>query len=163
MKKYFEVVKLFSDRIFVWDVLRFSTLLEFELNGVLTQYFIRSDRYESAMEFLLPELSFGRKIDLLTRISIRKSLLSYQRAVTGLRKFQKIRNIVAHSPILSTSKAKSLSKDGNYKRIIHEYPEGMQEEWWLTSRSLLRLLRVREFKNQQSDEVINLMMIRIKD
>jgi hypothetical protein len=163
MKSEREIWKLLSNRTFIGDVLRYFTSLEFELNAVIAQYFIRSDRYEDAMEVLLPELSLGRKLELLTRLPIRKSLLSYQRAISGLRRFQRVRNIVAHNPHISFSKAKSLSNDGNYRQILHEYPKGMQEEFKLTRRSLSRLLRVREFRNPQSNEVINTWTIWFKN
>ena len=60
MKSDREIWELFCNRTFVGDVLRYSALLEFELNAVIAQYFIRSDRYEDAVQILLPELSFGR-------------------------------------------------------------------------------------------------------
>ena len=150
-----EIWYLFSDSSFVGDVLRKTTQLEFDLDAVLTQYFIRSDRFEAAMELLLPELTFGRKIDLLTHLPLRKSLLSYGRAIEGLRKFQRIRNIVAHSPHVSFSTAKKLARDGNYKRLLHDYPEGLLAEFGQTARSLIRLLRVREFQDPSSGDVVD--------
>jgi hypothetical protein len=159
MKTESEIWHLFSDRKFIGSILRHTTLLEFELNGLLAQYFIRSDRYEEAMELLLPELSFGRKIDLFKRLPIRKSLKSYQTAISGLRRFQRIRNIVAHTPHISRSRSKEFTKDGNYKRILHDYPEGTLDEFRNTSRSLTRLLRVKEFINPNTEEVLEPMMI----
>ena len=155
MKSEHEVWRLLSDSEFVGDVLRYFTQLEFDLNALLSQYFIRSDRYKIAMDLLLPELSFGRKIDLFTNLPIRKTLLSYERAISGLRRFQKIRNLVAHNPHISRSMAKKIAADGNLRQIIHGYPEGMIDEYRLTRRSLSRLLRVREFKNPESNEVIS--------
>jgi len=150
-----EIWFLFSSSQFVGDVLRQTTRLEFDLDTVLAQYFIRSDRYEAAMEFLIPEISFGRKIDLFSNLQIRKSLLSYRRSIAGLRKFQKIRNIIAHSPHVSFTKAKKLARDGNYRKMLHGFPDGMLEESNGTARSLSRLLRVREFRNPFSADAID--------
>jgi hypothetical protein len=159
MKSDGEIWQLFYDSTFVGDVMRYSTLLEFALNAVIAQYYIRSDRYEEAMEDLLPELSFGKKLDLLTHLPIRKKLSSYQKAISGIRQFLKIRNIVAHNPSISQSRVKQLSKDDSCKKILQEYPEGMKEVYYLTSIALSRLLKVRELRNPQNNEVIDSMSI----
>jgi hypothetical protein len=163
MKSYREIWELFYDHTFVGNVLRYSTLLEFELNALIAQYFIRSDRYEYAMEELLPELTFGKKIDILTHLPVRKSLSSYQQAISGLRRFQKIRNIVAHNPSVSLSKAKLFSNDGNFKQMLQEYPTGMQQEYRQTLRALSRLLKIREFRNAQSNKAIDSQTISLRN
>lgn len=163
MKSYLAIWELFFNAEFVGNVLRFSTLLEFELNALIAQYYVRSDRYEFAIEELLSELSFGKKIDILSNLPIRKSLSSYRQGVSGLRRFQKIRNVIAHNPSVSKSKAKLLSTDGNFKRMLQEYPEGMQLEYRLTLRSLSRLIRTREFRNPHSNKVVDSEWISLKN
>ena len=87
----YRIKKLFSDKEFVGNVLQWSTRLEFWLECVLVQYFCRADRQRLSLEELLPEVTFSRKIELLSRLRIRKRVSSHRAAVRGLRRFRRVR------------------------------------------------------------------------
>ena len=154
-----KVRDLFSDSEFVGNVIRYSTFLEFDLDCVLCQYFIREDRIDDGLDLLLSEFTFGRKIGLLTNLPIRKSLISYQRSISGLRRFQRIRNLVAHDWTINISKVRKLLECKQYDDLLIDYPDGMKRAFRVTRRALCRLIRVKEFKNPHKPSGIQRLSI----
>lgn len=159
-----KVQNLFSNRDFVGDVIKFTALLEFELDCLLAQYFLREDRIEDGMVFLISNLTFNNKVETLAKLQIRKSVESFPRAISGLRRFRKIRNIAAHSWIISLSDAKNLLGGIEYQRMLLDYPDGLSKEFDETRKCLWRLARVKEFlgvngKKTVDSSVISVMKI----
>jgi hypothetical protein len=79
-----EVRDLFSDHEFIGHVLRFSSLVEFDLDVLLVVYFTRSDRAEHFLESVLAHLTFDRKIRVLGGLPLRKSLKTFVRVLPDL-------------------------------------------------------------------------------
>ncbi len=139
-----KVKSLFSNRDFVGAVIRYTALLEFELDGLLAQYFLREDRIEGGISLLIPHLRFDDKVGILAKLPIRKPLTSFTRAVVGLRRFQRIRNIAAHSWTISSAQIKRLLSGAEYRRMLEDYPAGLDQEFMSTRDSLERLSRVKD-------------------
>jgi hypothetical protein len=146
-----KIKDLFVKKEFIGEVLRFTILLEFELDCLLAQYFIREDRIDDGLAMLISNLAFNAKIEVFAKLPVRKSVKSFPKAVTGLRRFRKIRNIAAHSFAISSSEVSNLLHGAEYKRMLAEYPEGLQEYFDETRRSLWRLRRVKEFLGPTGD------------
>lgn len=141
------VKSLFSNRDFVGVVIRYTALLEFELDGLLAQYFLREDRIEVGISLLIRHLSFGDKVGTLAKLPIRKPLVSFRRAVVGLRRFQRIRNTAAHSWTISSAEVKRLLSGAEYnRRMLEDYPAGLDQEFMSTRDALERLSRVKDLR-----------------
>lgn len=156
-----KVKDLFSDSNFIGDVLRFTALLEFELDCLLAQYFLREDRVEDGMTFLISNLNFNSKVETLAKLKIRKSIESFPRAIAGLRRFRKIRNIAAHSWTVSFSDARNLLGGVEYQKMLLDYPKGLSKEFNETRKCLWRLARVKEFLGANGKRTVDSGMISV--
>jgi hypothetical protein len=145
-----EIKKLFSDKEFVGNTIRWATSLEFYLDCVLAQYFIRADRQMEALDTLISEVSFGRKIEMLSRLLIRKKVRSRPLAVAGLKRFQRVRNLVAHHWIVSTNQVTKLLEQPELYRMLSGYPNSMQNEFRRTRHYLSHFLIARELRDPNS-------------
>ena len=142
-----EIRSLFSTNEFVGTVLRFTTVLETNVDFLLTQYFIRDDRIEAGMSLLLSDFAFSRKVELLASLPIRNGLKSRNSAVTGLRHFRRIRNIVAHNWTISQSEVSRLLQVEGLNKMLLEYPDEMWKSFRKTRDSLNRLINTKDFAN----------------
>lgn len=66
-----ELAQLFASPAFVGTVLRYGSFLDYDLDCLLTVYFARPDRLNEALDLLIPELAFGRKIDVLRKLPLK--------------------------------------------------------------------------------------------
>ncbi len=154
-----KVKDLFSDSNFIGDVLRFTALLEFELDCLLAQYFLREDRIEDGLTFLISSLNFNSKVETLAKLRIRKSIDSFPRAIAGLRRFRKIRNIAAHNWTVSFSDVRNIMGGVEYQKMLLDYPIGLKKEFYETRKCLWRLARVKEFLDVNGKRTVDSGMI----
>jgi len=145
MKSLRTIEKLFYDEEFIGSVLRRSTALEFELGQVICQYFCQKRRATIALEKVIECMSWNTKIRLLTELPIRKTTKSYGLAVSNLRSFKRIRNLVAHQWCLSSKEVEKLYKNQHIARILDGYPETMSQSFRECTTALYRLRRTKEF------------------
>lgn len=131
---------------FVADVLRNTALLEEDLDFTVALYFCANGRHFPFMELVSSQLRFNSKIHILETVPARKSLKSRVHALAGLRRFQKIRNAVAHHALLRPSRIQSMCGDIVLKSMILNYPARLDEEFHTTRRSLYHLTRSREWQ-----------------
>jgi hypothetical protein len=155
------VQDLFSDNESIGDVVRFTALLDFELDCLLAQYFVREDRINEGMSLLIANLNFGGKVETLARLPVRKSVASFQRAVTGLRRFRRVRNTAAHRWTISLPEVRGLLNGVEYKKMLVDYPVGLREDFNETRKCLWRLSRVREFLGVDGKRTVNAGMLAI--
>ena len=153
-----EVRDLFHDHEFIGYVLRASVLVEFDLDILLTVYFTQSDRAESFLERVLPHLTFDRKIRILSQLPLRKSLKTVARIIPGLRHLQKIRNIVAHSAVVSPRRLTELCKDVDVAKLLFDYPASLQSLSQQIRRDFAYLAKLREFRHDSKAETPNATM-----
>jgi hypothetical protein len=142
-----EARDLFSDHEFIGHVLRFSSLVEFDLDILLTVYFTRSDRAEHFLESVLPHLTFDRKIRLLANLPLRKSLKTVSRVIPDLRHLQKLRNTVAHSAVVSPRRLAEMCKDAEIAELVFKYPASLQRLTARIRRDFLYLAKLKEFRH----------------
>jgi hypothetical protein len=152
-----EVQALFRDEAFRGSLLFRAAQLEFDLGCLLCAYFIRADRYDEAMDGLLRDLPFGRKIEIAKRLPLNKTVKSYGVALTGLVAFQRLRNVAAHQWSVSLSAARQLLTDARCRAILDvpdsttrlhsrqsSRPDGLTREYRATSSALSQLVRTKE-------------------
>ncbi len=124
-------------------VIKYATRLEFSLDCLLTAYYIRPDRYDTAMDDFWPDLTFGRKIELTKRLPLNKKLKSYGMAIAGLVAFQRLRNVVAHQWSVSLTTVGKLLDDQRLNDLLTN--EGsMEETYRATENALAQLVRTKE-------------------
>jgi hypothetical protein len=138
-----QIWRLFSKPEFVGAVLRLAALLEYDLDSLLCAYFIRPDRLESALELLFADVTVGRKLEMLRKLPVPKQLTSYRKAVAGLSRFQRIRNIAAHQWSVPRRTVHMLLEDRGFRDLLARYPEGLQEDFRATRASIWRLRRTK--------------------
>jgi hypothetical protein len=156
-----KVKDLFSNHEFVGDVVRYTALLEFELDCLLAQYFLREDRIDEGMSLLISNLNFGSKVEILAKLPVRESVRSFHRAVTGSRRFRRIRNIAAHRWTMSFSEVKDLLNGVEYKLMLVDYPVGLRKDFNGTRSCLSRLSRVKEFLSVDGKKTVDSGLIGI--
>lgn len=120
---------LFSNRDFIGDVIRYTALLEFDADCLLAQYFLREDRIDEGISLLIGNLNFNAKVETLAKLPVRKSVTSFTRAVAGLRRFRRIRNIAAHNWAVPSSEVKNLFNGAEYKKMLVDYPGSLREDF----------------------------------
>jgi hypothetical protein len=150
-----EIKNLFINEDFIGNTIRWTNFLEFSLNCAISQYFIRADRQVESIETLLPEISFGRRVELLYRLPIRKAVQSRTLAVAGLKRFQRVRNLVAHHWILTNKQMTKLISDPQIHKMLSGYPDSMKKDFQRTRHYLAILLRAREFRDPNSKNKID--------
>jgi hypothetical protein len=131
---------------FIAEVLKNTSLLEDDLDFTLALYFCGPGRHFTFMETVGLQMQFNTKIRILENIQTRKNLKSRIQAITGLRRFQRIRNLVAHPILIRPSKIQSLCDDIETRGMILNFPAAMNEEFRKVRRSLYHLTRSREWK-----------------
>jgi hypothetical protein len=146
MKSPHELKSLFYEPGFIGEVLRYATLLECELDTLLSLYFCRKERVKIALERLMPELSLHAKIEMLSAIPIRKTTRSYATAISRLRAFRRLRNLVAHQWTVSVTEIEALCKNNDIAAMLHGYPASMNKEFRSCRHAVERLTQTREFR-----------------
>jgi hypothetical protein len=131
---------------FVAEVLKETCNLEEDLDFALSLYFCGPGRHFTFMGIVSSHIQFSAKIKMLEDIPARKSLKSRVQAITGLRRFQRIRNIVAHTILARPSKVRNLCDDETIRGMVLQYPQKMEEEFRRVRNSLYHLTRSREWK-----------------
>jgi hypothetical protein len=99
----------------------------------------------------------SRKIDLLARLPIPKRLKSRKAALAGLRRFNELRNLIAHNYIVRTERVRVLMKDPAKRAMFAGLP-GIEGDEKATSRALWRLCRTAAFgldSKRRADEVLS--------
>jgi len=139
-----ELAALFASPAFVGTVLRFGSFLDYDLDCLIAIYFARGDRLNTALDLLLPELTFGRKIELLRKLPLRHAK-SHRDAIASLKAFQKLRNLAAHSWTVSRAKARELLSDQAIRALFVTYPVSLETGFRLTRRRLTRLRQSKAF------------------
>jgi hypothetical protein len=139
-----ELARLFASPPFVGTVLRYGSFLDYDLDCLLAIYFARGDRLNDALDLLIPELTFGRKIDVLRRLPL-KHTKAHGDALAALRAFQKIRNLAAHSWTVSRAKCRDLLSDPSVRGLFVDYPTSLEAGFKLTRRRLVRLRQSKAF------------------
>jgi hypothetical protein len=150
-----KIKKLFSNPDFVGNVIRYTALLEFEVDCLLAQYFLRVDRIDEGISLLIEDLRFGAKVDTLAELPVRKSVASFGRAIAGLRRFGRVRNLAAHSWTVSSREVKKLLGGTEYKRMLMDYPGSLCEEFIATRTAVERLSRVGEFLGAGGRKIVD--------
>jgi hypothetical protein len=120
--------------------------LEDDLDFALALYFCGSGRHFPFIEIVSARTSLNSKIRILESIPARKNLKSRVQALEGLRRFQRIRNIVAHQILLRPSKVKAACGDPQVRAMLLEFPRRVTEEFRITRRSLYHITRSKEWK-----------------
>lgn len=131
---------------FIAEILKSTSLLEDDLDFTLALYFCGPGRHFTFMETVSQQMQFNTKIKILENIQTRKNLKSHIQAIAGLRRFQRIRNLVAHPILVKRSKVQNLCDDIQARRMILHFPGAMTEEFRKVRRSLYHLTRSREWK-----------------
>jgi hypothetical protein len=149
-KHVYTAQEQFSSPIFVAEVLKQTSLLEDDLDFTLSLYFCAPGRHFSFIEIVTSQLQFSTKLRILETISVRKYLKSRMQAVTGLRRFQRIRNMVAHPILLRPSKIQTMCEDADIRRMILGFPDTLTDEFRKVRRSMYHLTRSREWKPDPS-------------
>ena len=155
MKTISEMKSLFTDKAFVGDVLRTTTLIEVALDCTLAYYYARADRIEPAVDSLLSEIPFGKKIDILAALPLRTTLKSRNASVASLRRLRRIRNHIAHNWRIDSEELNTLLKDQNIAHILSGYPKSLFDELQRTRAHLQILMRTREFQDRNANTRIN--------
>jgi hypothetical protein len=130
----------------VADILKWTSLLEEDLDFTLALYFCGPSRHFTFMDVLSSQIQFNAKLKALESIPARKNLKSRVQAISGLRRFQRMRNMVAHPILLRPSKVQSLCEDAVSKAMVLNFPSATTEEFRRVRRSLDHLTRSREWK-----------------
>jgi len=144
-----QIVDLLSDHSFVGHVLRTSSLAEFDLDILLTVYFTRDDRSEEFLQSIIPHVTFDRKIQILDQLPLRKKLKTVSRITPNLRRLKKIRNLVAHSAVISPKRVKKLLENHELARLLLDYPDSLEEISRQIRRDFLYLANLKEFRHKK--------------
>jgi len=145
-----QIVDLLHDHSFVGHVLRTSTLAEFDLEILLTVYFTRDDRSEEFLRSIIPHVTFDRKIQILDQLPLRKKLKTVSRVIPNLRRLKKIRNLVAHSAVISPKRVKKLLENREIAQLLLLYPDSLEEISRQIQRDFLYLANVKEFRHMKN-------------
>jgi hypothetical protein len=148
-------VDLLHDHSFVGHVLRTSALAEFDLDILLTVYFTRDDRSEEFLQSIIPNVTFDRKIQILEQLPLRKKLKTVSRVIPNLRRLKKIRNLVAHSAVISPKKVEKLFQDNEVARLLLDYPGSLEEISQQIRRDFLYLANLKEFRHKKDATNLN--------
>ena len=140
-----EILKLLGKEEFAGLVLRHTSLLEFDLDVLLCQYFIRKDRVIEAMSNLLSLLNLSNKIEILKSISAKKNEKTRLTIITNLQAFRKVRNIVAHRWTINTTDAEMLIKNSTIKAMLKDYPQSLRASFCMTRSAIAELIKSEEY------------------
>lgn len=143
----YQVARLFTKPSFVGAMLRYAALLEYDLDCLLTLYFARRDRIDDTLEFLLSELTFGRKIGVLRHLPL-KRMKSHATALAGFRGFVRLRNLAAHNWSVPRRKVRELLKDPIIRDVFSDPPSSLEGSFRGTRRALTRLRQSKAFGPQ---------------
>lgn len=137
------VVEAFRKPAFRGAILRYTTLLEFSLEATLALYILRPERLQEGRDLLIADLQFGRKIDLLQKLSI-PSTKSKSAALDGLRAFQRLRNLASHRAHVTRADARELLKNTTVTAMFAD--SALFESTFRRTRNALeRIQRTRAF------------------
>jgi hypothetical protein len=130
----------------VAQILKSTSLLEDDLDFALALYFCGPGRHFPFIEIVCSQTPLNTKIKTLEAIPARKALKSRVQALAGLRRFQRIRNIVAHQILLRPSKIKTICDDTQIRSMLIHFPQRLDEEFQSTRRGLYHITRSKEWK-----------------
>ena len=131
---------------FVTDILKRTSLLEEDLDFTLSLYFCAPGRHFTFMDIVSSHMQFNTKLKILESIPVRKKLKSRVQAISGLRRFQRIRNMVAHPILVRPSKVQSLCDDPIIKAMVLQFQKPVEVEFRCVRRSLDHLTHSREWR-----------------
>ena len=137
---------MFNNHEFRGKVLSYASSPDNYLERALTQYSIRDDKYPEGLQ-IISSLNFDRKIQIFEHLPIRKKG-NHKKAVLGLRAFQKIRNIAAHSQFVKD--IHHLLHDRRAMVALSNYPNNMDALLAQTEISLLKLMQTKAFFNKNA-------------
>lgn len=120
-------------------IIRDVAELEWEVDLLLTRYFTAHERFTEFSEIILSRFSFNQKIDILSKMSLPRKMKSQPNAVKSLRKFLKLRNMLAHSSYITDEDIHSIYSDNEIIRILADYPKSYKAEVLATKNRLNRL------------------------
>jgi hypothetical protein len=143
IKKYRKLFKSFEFR---GKVLSYASSLDNYLGRALTQYFIRDDKYSEGLR-LISSLNFDKKIQIFEHVPIRKKE-NHKKAVLGLRVFQRVRNIAAHSHFVFAKDLQNLLRDRRALIALSNYPNNMDALFVQTQISIVELMQTKAFQNK---------------
>ena len=131
---------LSSDEV-AGSIIRDIARLEWELDLILTRYFTAQERLHEFMEIIISRFNFIQKIDILRKMELPAKMVSRERSVASLEKFRKLRNILAHSSLVTDEHIKEVQSDNELRRILSDYPKSYNAELGLTKVRLNKLFQ----------------------
>jgi|ERR1039458_7984083 hypothetical protein len=142
----YEAQEQLSKADFVADVLKRTSLLEEDLDFTLSLYFCGPGRHFTYIDIVSSHMQFNAKIKIFESIPVRKNLKSRVQALSGLRRFQRIRNTVAHPILVRPSKVQALCDDQIIRAILLQFHKPIEAEFRCVRRSLDHITRSREWR-----------------
>jgi glycyl-tRNA synthetase beta subunit len=124
-----QLTKLFGNPVFVGTVLRYATMLEYDMDCLLALYLSRPERVDFVLDSVLPL----------------KHTKAHGDAIGALRGFQRVRNVAAHRWTVSVATSRDLLKDQNVRPLFADFPKSLLAAFSVTKSRLTRLRSSKAF------------------
>lgn len=120
---YHAIKEKMHEPVFIAEVLKCAALIEGDMDACLCLYFAAPGKHFEFVDHICGRLRYEAKVQLIESLPVRKNLKSRGLALDGLRRMQKIRNLVAHASFIPGSKIRALQKDPLIEEMILQFPE----------------------------------------
>lgn len=111
------------------EVIKFSAVWEAALDSYLAiEFGGTTARYDDFVEFIAPNLSFARKIEIFKNLSLVGKSESHSEIVSTLNRVRKVRNHLAHAQRLDTSTIARIQSDRPLVDFILGHPSSFKRE-----------------------------------
>jgi hypothetical protein len=131
---------------FIAEVLKCAALIEGDMDACLCLYFAASGKHFDFVDHICGRLRYEAKVQLIENLPVRKNLKSRALALDGLRRIQKVRNLVAHPAFIPGSKIRALQKDALIQQMILQFPARFSGVFRDARRGLYYLSRSKEWR-----------------
>lgn len=133
MKKVEEEARQLTDALgsndIIAEVIKFSAVWEAALDNYLaTEFGGTTTRYDDFIEFIAPNLSFARKIEIFKNLSLVGKTKSHSEIVSTLNRIRKVRNHLAHAQRLDASTIAKIQSDRPLVKFIIGHPSSFKQE-----------------------------------
>lgn len=111
------------------EVIKFSAVWEATLDSYLAfEFGGTTARFDDFVEFVAPNLTFSRKIEIFKSLSLVGKSKSHSEIVATLNRVRKIRNHLAHAQRLDPQTIARIQSDRSLVAFILEHPSSFKRE-----------------------------------
>ncbi|ULQ46501.1 hypothetical protein JN531_015550 [Flagellatimonas centrodinii] len=118
-----------SSNDIIAEAIKFSAVWEATLDSYLAfEFGGTTARYNDFVEFIAPNLSFARKIEIFKSLSLVGKTKSHSEIVSTLNRVRKIRNHLAHAQRLDDSTIAKIQSDRSLVQFVLGHPMSFKQE-----------------------------------